>query len=153
MYPNPNMYGGFMPRQVAFPQNGYPQGYGGAYQSPYMAAQGGQQVATQAPQEPPITDIRFLTSDEMKAFIVFPNTKVLLIDKEHGVACLKSADAMGQSTISMYSFNNIKDFTKEEEKQTATAPSYENEIKELMERVERLENAKNNRPKGSADGK
>lgn len=153
MYPNQNMYGGFMPRQTAFPQNGYPQGYTGVYPSPYMAAQNGQQVATPVSQEPPITDIRFLTSDEMKAFIVFPNTKVLLIDKEHGVACLKSADAMGQSTISMYSFNSIKDFTKEEEKQTATAPSYENEIKELMERVERLENAKSNRPKGTSESK
>lgn len=153
MYPNQNMYGGFMPRQTAFPQNGYPQGYNGVYQSPYMAAQGGQQVATPTPQEPPITDIRFLTSDEMKAFIVFPNTKVLLIDKEHGIACLKSADAMGQSTIKMYSFNGISEVANEEAKPTAPAPSYENEIKELMERVERLENAKSNKPKGTSDSK
>lgn len=153
MYQNANNYfGGYMPRQ-AYPQTGYQQGYGGVVYPPYMAAQTGQQVSTPAPQEPPITDIRLLTSDEMKAFIVFPNTKVLLIDKEHGVACLKSADAMGQSESKMYSFQSIKDFTKEEEKQVAPAPSYENEIKELMERVERLENAKNNRPKGTTESK
>lgn len=89
MYPNNNMYGGYIQPQQRqqYPQPVYPQGYSGAY-PPYMAAQPGQ-----IPQEPPISDVRFLTSDEMKAFIVMPNMKVLLIDKDHGVACVKSADA------------------------------------------------------------
>lgn len=143
----PNYFNPYHPIQPTM--NPYQNGF----YPPYMAAQNGQQVSTPTPQESPITDIRFLTSDEMKAFIVFPNTKVLLIDKEHGVACLKSADAMGQSESKMYSFKGISEVAKEDAKQTAPAPSYENEIKELMERVERLENAKSNRPKGTSESK
>ena len=36
--------------------------------------------------ETPIQDIRFATSEEAKAFIVMPNTRALLIDKNGGVA-------------------------------------------------------------------
>ena len=152
MYPNNNMYNGFMQRQAAYPQNGYPQGYGGAYPPQYMAAQQVQQ--TMQPQEPPITDLRFLTSDEMKAFIVMPNTKVLLIDKDHGVACVKSADMSGQSAAKMYSFVPLSDAPKEEKTEEVVAASaFDKELRDLIERVERLENAKSNRPKNNSENK
>lgn len=150
MYPNNNMYNGFMPRNVAYPQNGYPPQYGGFYQPPYMAAQNGQ--AQMPPQEPPISEIRFLTADEMKAFIVMPNTKVLLVDKDHGVACLKSADAMGQSTAKMYSFGDLSS-EQPEPVQKTEARSYDDEIKALTARIEKLEKTNGKRAESKSESK
>ena len=147
MYPNNNMYNGFMPRQ-SYPSNGYPQGYGGAY-PPYMAAQAGQ---TMQPQEPPLSDLRFLTEDEIKAFIVMPNTKVLLIDKDRGVACIKSANAAGESFSKLYSFSPIDGAKKEPPKQESEpAVSYDKEIKDLIARVEKWENGRIGKSKNAAE--
>lgn len=55
--------------------------------------------------EPPIREIKFVTSEEAKAYIVMPNSTSLLIDKQQGMAYLKSADMMGQSLMEAYSFN------------------------------------------------
>ena len=55
----------------------------------------------------PVQDIRFVTSEEAKAFIVMPNTRVLLIDRQGGVAHLKTADNMGQSATQMFRFEPI----------------------------------------------
>ena len=57
--------------------------------------------------ETPIQDIRFVTSEEAKAFIVMPNTKALLIDKNGGVAHLKTADNMGQSVTQYFKFEQV----------------------------------------------
>lgn len=57
----------------------------------------------------PIQEIRFLTADEIKAFIVMPNNKVMLVDKANGLAYIKSADAMGQSSSDVYSFTKLED--------------------------------------------
>lgn len=56
--------------------------------------------------ELPIQDIRFVTSEEAKAYIVMPNTKALLIDR-NGVAYLKTADGMGQSQTQYFRFEPI----------------------------------------------
>ena len=70
---------------------------------PQMQAQ--QQVQPQY--ETPIQDIRFVTSEEAKAFIVMPNSKALLIDKNGGVAHLKTADNMGQSVTQYFKFEQV----------------------------------------------
>lgn len=68
-----------------------------------------QQAQAQPPMqyETPIQDIRFVTSEEAKAFIVMPNTKALLIDKNGGVAHLKTADNMGQSVTQYFKFEQV----------------------------------------------
>ena len=80
---------------------GYPQNFGNPYNRGfgmpnYMQPtynQQPQQMVQQQMQQPmqydvPIQDIRFVTSEEAKAFIVIPNTKALLIDKNSGIAHL-----------------------------------------------------------------
>lgn len=69
-----------------------------------------QQMPQPQPQmqtEIPIQDIRFVTSEEAKAFIVMPNSKALLIDKNGGVALLKTADNMGQSVTQYFKFEQV----------------------------------------------
>lgn len=66
-----------------------------------------QQVQQQMQYETPIQDIRFVTSEEAKAFIVMPNSKALLIDKNGGVAHLKTADNMGQSVTQYFKFEQV----------------------------------------------
>ena len=140
---NGNYNNGFMARQSPFQQPVYPQGYPGAF-PPYPAAQNGQQMMP--PQEPPISEIRFLTADEMKAFIVMPNTRALLIDRQSGIACIKSANAMGQSEIKTYSFKEFDEAQREAPKKDPM-PDYESEIKALSARLEKLENG-NKKTKG-----
>ena len=55
--------------------------------------------------EPPIREIKFVTSKEAEAYIVMPNSSSLLIDKQEGIAYLKSADNMGQSFMEIYHFS------------------------------------------------
>ena len=55
----------------------------------------------------PIQDIRFVNKAQAEAFLVYPNTTVLLIDKELGVAHLKSADSTGLSKTKLYKIEEI----------------------------------------------
>jgi hypothetical protein len=48
------------------------------------------------PMEMPIQDIKYVNKAQAEAYIVFPNTKVMLIDRDSGIAYVKSADGMGQ---------------------------------------------------------
>lgn len=96
-----------------YPYGGY--GYANYGQRNYMQPQ--QQMAQpqmqQPPQQPPmqyetpIQDIRFVTSKEAEAFIVMPNGKALLIDKNGGMAHLKTADNMGQSITQYFKFEQV----------------------------------------------
>ena len=70
-------------------------------------AQPQMQQQAQVQYETPIQDIRFVTSEEAKAFIVMPNSKALLIDKNGGVAHLKTADNMGQSVTQYFKFEQV----------------------------------------------
>lgn len=75
-----------------------------------MAMQNQQQPRPQQPPiqyDAPIQDVRFVTSEEAKAFIVMPNSKALLIDKGNGIAHLKMADNMGQSVTHCFKFQQI----------------------------------------------
>lgn len=94
-----------------YPYTGY--AYPNYGRQPYMQQQ--QQVAQsqiqvkqpQSQHETPIQDIRFVTSEEAKDFIVMPNSKALLIDKNGGVAHLKTADNMGQSVTQYFKFEQV----------------------------------------------
>ena len=59
------------------------------------------------PMELPIQDIKYVNKAQAEAYIVFPNTKVMLIDKESGVVYLKTADGMGQSKTDYFRFEPI----------------------------------------------
>lgn len=63
------------------------------------------QMPMQQPQaDMPIQDIKFVNSAQAEAYIVYPNTKVLLIDMQNGIAHLKLADGMGQSQTKYFKF-------------------------------------------------
>lgn len=63
------------------------------------------QMPVQQPQaDMPIQDIKFVNSAQAEAYIVYPNTKVLLIDMQNGIAHLKCADSMGQSQTQYFKF-------------------------------------------------
>lgn len=110
---NNNYFNGFN----NYPQ--YPYGYQANMQrqgqmfNSQMAQPQPQQMPmqTQQPQtqfEIPLREVKFVTSEEAKAYIVFPNTAVLLIDKQQGLAYLKSADNMGQSFMETFSFKKYE---------------------------------------------
>lgn len=97
--------------------NSYPyyQGYGATpnYTQRQYAAQPPQMMPTQ-PQMPlqpsmdsPIQDIKFVNRAQADAYIVFPNTKVMLIDNESGMVYVKTADYMGQSKTDYYRFSPV----------------------------------------------
>lgn len=75
-----------------------------------------QQPTYQPPVEQKIQDIKFLNAEQIKAYIVLPNTKEVLVDNENGLAYLVSADSMGVSTARKFSFKSL-DEPKTEEKQ------------------------------------
>jgi hypothetical protein len=78
--------------------------YGAQPQQPQMQSQ--PQPQAQPQYEMPIQDIRFVTAEEAKAFIVMPNSRVLLIDRS-GMAYLKTADNMGQSQTQCFRFEAV----------------------------------------------
>lgn len=55
----------------------------------------------------PIQDIKFVNKAQAEAYIVYPNSKVMLIDKEGGVVYVKTADGMGQSSTEYFRFEAI----------------------------------------------
>jgi hypothetical protein len=91
------------------PYNQYPySGYGYQAFNSRQFMQPQQQSQPQPMQyETPIQDVRFVTSEEAKAFIVMPNSKALLIDPKGGMAHLKAADNMGQSVTQHFKFEQV----------------------------------------------
>lgn len=55
----------------------------------------------------PVQNIRFVNADEMKGYIVFPNTTEMLIDRDNKIVQLKSADQIGYSTVKTFRFEEI----------------------------------------------
>ena len=105
MYGQNNPYSQYPYTGYAYPNYGQR-----SYMQPQQQmAQPQMQQAQQTPMqyETPIQDIRFVTSEEAKAFIVMPNSKALLIDKNGGVAHLKTADNMGQSVTQYFKFEQV----------------------------------------------
>ena len=112
MYPNNNNYYNYNPYYSMYGRN-----YG-TYQIPnninlqilqQQQMQMPQQQMQQRPQQPniPIQGVRFLTEDEIKAYIVMPNSSEMLVDMTNHIAHIKSADSMGQSSEKLYKFEEI----------------------------------------------
>lgn len=57
----------------------------------------------------PFREVKFVTSQEAIPYIVMPNSSSLLIDKQNGIAYVKTADTMGQSTTKTYKFEEVSD--------------------------------------------
>lgn len=145
---------------------GYPQNYPNqnymqrAYSQPQQMPQQPpmvQQPMQMQPQMPtsyemPIQDIKFVNKAQAEAYIVFPNTKVMLIDTESGIAHIKTADNMGQSKTEYFRFEpinadgspikpqepipqvNFDDFVKKDQIQNlgfVTTDQYKNVLDEL----------------------
>lgn len=88
----------------------YPQGYQGFTQSrPAQPQTQSQPQNIIQPEEKPFNDVRFVTKEEAMGFIMFPNTKVMLIDRDNSVFYIKSADSIGKSTIEAYKFVRAED--------------------------------------------
>lgn len=86
-----------------------PYGYYPQYNQMYQNNLQQQVAQVQQPTETPFNEVRFVTSEEAKAYTVYPNRNALLIDKVNKVAYLKSADGLGQSSIKPYKFEEIND--------------------------------------------
>lgn len=126
-YPYNSPYG--TPQNRA--QYGVPS-YGGYNYTPQpqqMPVQPQNQPQAQPQYEIPIQDIRFVTAEEAKAFIVMPNSRVLLIDRS-GTAYLKTADNMGQSQTQCFRFEAVNaDGTPIKPQEQPTQPDFKDFVK------------------------
>lgn len=154
-YGNPNyMQRGYAPQAPQMPQ---------AQPQPQMQMQ--PQMPQQSPMEMPIQDIKYVNKAQAEAYIVFPNTKVMLIDRESGIVYIKAADGMGQSQTEYFRFEpinadgtpikpqeptpqvNLDDFVRKEQLDKLGFVNIEqfNALAEKMEQIQkRLEGAKAN---------
>ena len=117
------------------------------------------------PMEMPIQDIKYVNRAQAEAYIVFPNTKVMLIDKESGIVYMKTADGMGQTQTDYFRFEkvnadgspikpqeptpqvNFDDFVKKEQLDKLGFVNIEqfNALAQKLEQIQkRLEGAKSN---------
>lgn len=124
-----------------------------------------QQPVQQMPYEIPIQDVRFVTSEEAKAYIVMPNSKALLIDKS-GTAYLKTADNMGQSQTQYFRFEPINadgtpikpqevkpGFDAEEfGKRFVTIEQYDALVQQIADLKKSIGNNRNHLNKGNTNG-
>lgn len=55
----------------------------------------------------PIQGVKFVNADEAKAFMVMPNTRVMLMDRNNSLFYIKSADSLGQSMLETYEFRKV----------------------------------------------
>lgn len=85
----------------------------GMYQQPQMQMPMAQQQVPQQPMQAnvvnennlPIQEIKFCTSAEAIGYMLFPNTKSLLIDKANSLAYLKWADNQGNSSMKVFNYS------------------------------------------------
>lgn len=63
----------------------------------------------------PVQNIIFVSEDELRNYIIPPNSKVLLMDREKPKFYVKTSDSLGQYTIDVYTFKK--------EENASTAPN------------------------------
>lgn len=126
-YPYNSPYGTPQNRaQYGVPSYG---GYNYAPQPQQMPSAPQNQPQAQPQYEMPIQDIRFVTAEEAKAFIVMPNSRVLLIDRS-GMAYLKTADNMGQSQTQCFRFEAVNsDGSPIKPQEQPTQPDFKDFVK------------------------
>lgn len=125
-YPYSSPYGAQNRAQYGVPSYG---GYNYTPQPQQMSVQPQNQPQAQPQYEMPIQDIRFVTAEEAKAFIVMPNSRVLLIDRS-GMAYLKTADNMGQSQTQCFRFEAVNsDGSPIKPQEQPTQPDFKDFVK------------------------
>lgn len=106
-----NNYGypnyGYIPQQPSYNPGVYNQ-------APQQMQQGITPSSIPSTNELPIQGVPFVTEDEAKAYIVLPNTKLLLMDKNNSVFYIKSADSLGKSSFEAFEFRKREEKPKEE---------------------------------------
>ena len=103
---NPYQNYGYQPnyQQSNYMQRGYaPQ----PSQMPQFQQMAQTPMTIPQPVEMPIQDIKFVNRAQAEAYIVFPNTKVMLIDTENGMVYIKTADGMGQTQTDYFRFDKV----------------------------------------------
>ena len=119
-------YGAQNRAQYGVPSYG---GYNYTPQPQQMPSMPQNQPQAQQQYELPIQDIRFVTAEEAKAFIVMPNSRVLLIDR-NGMAYLKTADNMGQSQTQCFRFEAVNsDGSPIKPQEQPTQPDFKDFVK------------------------
>lgn len=89
-YTNPNQYYGYQPMQMTQ-----------------------RQTPVQPQEEKLFTDVRFVTEEEAKGYIMFPNTKVMLVDRDKSIFYIKSADSIGKTTLEGYKYTKLEENSTE----------------------------------------
>ena len=56
-----------------------------------------------------IQDVRFVSEKDAHDYILLPNTRVMLIDRDNSVFYIKSADSLGTQTMEAYKFSKFKE--------------------------------------------
>ena len=96
-YPNFSAFSnGYIPNQV------YPQSYTPSYQP-----LGRTQIPPQPQNAPLFQEVKYVTDAQAEAYMVDPNCKVMLIDKENQIFWIKWADAMGQQYNEKFKFESL----------------------------------------------
>ena len=72
----------------------------------------------------PMQGVKFVTQDEAKAYMVMPNQRVLLMDKNNSLFYIKSADSLGQSNLEAYEFKKI-DINNPKQPEQNTGPKFD----------------------------
>lgn len=83
-----------------------PYGYGAMQNQGYMPNQSYYGMGMQGSNDV-MQGVKFVTQDEAKAFIVGPNQRVMLMDKNNSLFYIKSADGLGQSNLEAYEFKKV----------------------------------------------
>ena len=132
-YPYNNVYGAYTNNMLR------PTYYGPQTYAPQQFIQQPMQQPV-APAELPITAVRFLTADQIKGYIVLPNSKEMLIDKESGLAYIRSANQMGESETKTYKFEELSEKPEPEVKvEYVKAESFDEYVKKLEAKISDLE--------------
>ena len=98
--------------------------YGQTYQTMQMPQR---QIQSQQPmqtEDVPFNEIKFVTEDEAKAYIVMPNTKVMLMDRDKSVFYIKSADSLGKSTLEGFKYEKLNNNSNQDTNGSQMAEIY-----------------------------
>lgn len=82
--------------------------------------------------------VKFVTQDEAKAYIVMPNQRVMLMDKNNSLFYIKSADGLGQSNLEAYEFKKV-DINNPQPKENP-APNFDHENLVKRDELDKLVN-------------
>lgn len=99
MYYN-NFNSGYNPYQST-----YNNLYGNQQQiQPIMQAQQPimQTASVQQQSQTPINDFRFMTGDEIKAYVVNPNSRIFALDKDNMTFYIKATDSLGNTNMDIF---------------------------------------------------